>query len=151
MRLYREYQLKFYLNAQHYIIINGKAGDIHPHTWEFLICIRIVRNNFVPFDKFEHVINQFLDQYQNKLVNDVSPFNEIIPTLENMTEYFSEKFREIIGDEGGELIRIEASETPARSYILDLTDSKIGNLGKEEGMLSNLIDTVLDDIMARKN
>ena len=38
-RLYREYKFKFYLNANHYIIINGKNGQTHPHTWEFVFYI----------------------------------------------------------------------------------------------------------------
>lgn len=40
VRLYREYRLKFYLNAKHYIIINGHKGETHPHTWEFTLSIR---------------------------------------------------------------------------------------------------------------
>ena len=43
VRLYREYRLKFYLNAKHYIIINGHKGETHPHTWEFTLSIRYGR------------------------------------------------------------------------------------------------------------
>ena len=37
----REYKFKFYLNANHYIIIDGKEGEQHPHTWEFMVHIRM--------------------------------------------------------------------------------------------------------------
>lgn len=30
---FREYKFKFYLNANHFIVINGKEGEVHPHTW----------------------------------------------------------------------------------------------------------------------
>ena len=31
-KIFREYKFKFYLNANHYIIINGKEGETHPDT-----------------------------------------------------------------------------------------------------------------------
>ena len=34
---FREYKFKFYLNANHFIVINGKEGEVHPHTWEFMV------------------------------------------------------------------------------------------------------------------
>ena len=40
VKLYREYRIKFYLNMRHYIIIDGKKGEIHPHTWEFALDIK---------------------------------------------------------------------------------------------------------------
>ena len=40
-KLFREYQFKFYLNANHFIIIDGKEGQRHPHTWEIMIQIRM--------------------------------------------------------------------------------------------------------------
>ena len=51
-RLYREYKFKFYLNANHYIIINGKNGQTHPHTWEFVFYIMKSEGEFVLFNKF---------------------------------------------------------------------------------------------------
>ena len=41
LQLNRTYRFKFYLNANHYIIINGVEGETHPHTWEFTIDIMI--------------------------------------------------------------------------------------------------------------
>ena len=42
LQLNRTYRFKFYLNANHYIIINGVEGETHPHTWEFTIDIMII-------------------------------------------------------------------------------------------------------------
>ena len=49
VKLYREYRIKFYLNMRHYIIIDGKKGEIHPHTWEFALDIKFGRSSFVEF------------------------------------------------------------------------------------------------------
>ena len=54
LNYYREYRLKFYLNARHYIILNGQRGEVHPHTWEFALHIRFGRGSFVEFHKFEN-------------------------------------------------------------------------------------------------
>lgn len=147
MELYREYELKFYLNAQHYILLGGHKGDNHPHTWEFSLNIRIESGDFTPFAVFEEGINRFLAPYQNRLLNQVPPFDSILPTLENMLEYFSRQFHRIIHDVGGRLIRVKASEGPSRAYILDL-----GELTEEPEAaaekLGGVVDSILDDIIS---
>ena len=52
-RLFREYRLKFYLNANHFVIINNKKGETHPHTWEFTLNILVGRESFVEFFRFD--------------------------------------------------------------------------------------------------
>lgn len=78
----REYKFKFYLNANHYIIIDGKEGEQHPHTWEFMVHIRMNGQKFVQFDAYEKAIDEYFNQYQNHLINEIEPFDHIIPTLE---------------------------------------------------------------------
>ena len=41
-KMYREYRLKSYLNMSHYIIIDGRQGLSHPHTWEFVVTMIVV-------------------------------------------------------------------------------------------------------------
>ena len=62
-KLYREYKFKFYLNANHYIIINGKNGQTHPHTWEFVFYIMKSEGEFVLFNKFEKGIEEYLEKF----------------------------------------------------------------------------------------
>jgi 6-pyruvoyltetrahydropterin/6-carboxytetrahydropterin synthase len=144
-RIYREYQLKFYLNARHYIVMDGTRGDIHPHTWEFSLNIRMGRGTFTAFHTFETAINACLQPYQNRILNEVEPFGEIVPTVENMIDYFAEQFRTIIRDIGGKLTLMSVSETPSRSYILDLSDIEDRQI--DENMLSEVVDSVLDDLL----
>lgn len=96
VNIYREYRLKFYLNMRHYIIINDAKGETHPHTWEFALDIKFSRNSFVEFNIFEEGISKFLEQFQNKILNEVEPFDSMMPTLENVTDYFAEEFFKII-------------------------------------------------------
>ena len=150
VKLYGEYKIKFYLNMRHYIIINGTKGETHPHTWEFAINIRFGRSSFVEFNTFEKGIANYLSKYQNKILNEEEPFDSILPTLENVADYFSDEFYKIINSTGGVLTTLEASETPTRSYIVNLSEKEeTQKLSKEadEKMLSDVMDAVLDEII----
>ena len=35
----RYYRIKAYLNASHFVVFDGKKGDTHPHTWEFVATV----------------------------------------------------------------------------------------------------------------
>lgn len=148
--LFKEYKFKFYLNANHYIIINGKEGQNHPHTWEFMIDIMINGDEFVQFDEYEKNIEWFLGQYQNSILNEKEPFDVTIPTLENMTDYFAEEIKKMVNDFGGHMVRIESSETPTRSYVIDYENELdfIRRIKKNsEERLSDIIDGILDGIL----
>lgn len=147
LRLYREYQIKFYLNARHYIIINGVKGAPHPHTWEFSVNIQFDRTDFIEFNIFEKAITEYLAPYQNSIMNEKEPFDTIMPTLENMADYFAQIFPQIISKIGGKVVRLEASETPTRRYILNLSEMDEVAEEFEEEVLSSVMDAVLDDII----
>lgn len=150
VNIYREYRLKFYLNMRHYIIINDVKGEIHPHTWEFALDIKFARNSFVEFNIFEDGIAQFLEQYQNRTLNEVAPFDSMMPTIENVTDYFAEEFFKIIYSMGGMLTSVEASETPTRSYIVDISEqdrNALLNKKADERIMSDVMDAVLDEII----
>ncbi len=148
--LFCEYRFKNYLNASHYILINGIKGQVHPHTWEFTLDILVPRTEFMEFSIFEKEIEKYFEKFQNRTMNDVPPYDTQIPTLETMTENFGVDLREIIRKAGGELMKIEGSETPTRSYIIGFTsDSEyLTSINrKTEKSLDNIVDRVLDSIL----
>ena len=124
-RLLCKYKFKFYLNASHYIVINGKRGEAHPHTWEFILDV-VLPNNDIP------------------------PFDTIIPTLENLVEQFGEAIRARIQEAGGQLEQIEGSETPTRSYVISYTQDETYLTGSEQSAqsaLSDIMDQALDEAL----
>lgn len=142
--LYRLYELKFYLNAEHYIIIGNKKGDRHPHTWEFSLEFALPRNDFVEFSTVEREIQNYLKPYQNHLMNEIKPFDTLLPTVENMTDYFAKEFEKKIVAFDGILLKVKNSETPTRTYIVDLTDETQTASSK---MLSQAIDHAIDEMV----
>lgn len=148
--LFREYKFKFYLNANHFIIIEGKEGQIHPHTWEFMVNIRMDNEGFVQFDQYEKAIDAYFEQYQNKLLNEISPFDHVVPTLENMSDHFIYDIREIVKKLGGMLVKMESSETPTRSYVISFENDQnfVKQMQKNmDDKISTVIDNILDGIV----
>lgn len=149
-KIFRKYRFKFYINASHSIIIAGRQGDIHPHTWEITLVILTRREDMVEFTDFEKAIEKFFTPFQNRTINDIPPFDTTIPTLENLVEYFGDMLRGIIRDIGGELLQIEGSETPSRSYIISYVQSpEYANETDQytQNALSKALDNLLDAIL----
>jgi len=148
---YDKYKFKFYLNASHSIYINGVLGQSHPHTWEFTLDVLKVWEDFVQFNDVEMAIEELLSKYQNKYINEIEPFLKLNPTLENICEYFKETLKKLLMDIGWILMIIEISETPSRSYIIDLIDevelqtSRNVTSNKKENKKS--IDDIAQDIL----
>lgn len=148
-KLMRLYQFKFYLNGGHSILIDGHQGQVHPHTWEFGLKILMQKEEFVEFNVFEKAIDLFFEKYQNQTLNNVKPFDVLMPTLENMVDYFGEQLRGVIRAVGGELMQIEGSETPTRSYIVSYESDSIYLENEREvarRAVSRVMDRMLEDM-----
>lgn len=141
----REYELKFYLNAQHYVVFNGHKGEEHPHTWEFTLTIEIPKNEIIPFSAFERKVDEYLAPYQNRVMNEVPPFDTVMPTLENMVEEFVGPLERIIAEAGGTLVRLRGSEGPTRSYTLRAlsTDEVAADARDAEEATAHVIDGIV--------
>ena len=147
-RLFCEYKFKFYINASHSIIIGGRQGDVHPHTWEILLDILVQKDAFMAFNDYEKVAHDFFAQYQDCVLNDIKPFDTLMPTLENIVDYFGGELRGLMKDVGGTLMKIEGGETPTRSYGVSYIkdDEFITDVGERTG---EALDQVIDDMLQR--
>lgn len=119
---YYQYKYKFYLNLNHSITINGKRGEVHPHTWELMVDIVTTDEKFREFSQIEKKLEQLLEKYQDKYINNIEPFQEINPTIENAGDVFAEEIRKSIAEEGWQLLTFEISETPSRTYIINMLE-----------------------------
>lgn len=144
-RKYRIYEMKFYLNAEHYIVIDGRKGERHPHTWEFTLEFALPKNEFVEFGTVEQSIKKYLDTYQNGFLNEIAPFDTLMPTVENMTDYFAGEFQKLIEELGGILFTVKNSETPTRTYIVNVeTEFREKRSSK---IISEAIDQAIDELV----
>lgn len=118
-KAYRQYKFKFYLNMNHFIIMNDKPGEVHPHTWEIILSVIAAQGDMTPFASIERKMDEIMEQYQDKLLNDCKPFDKVVPTVENAAKYFFRLIQDNIIQEGWILMMLEVSETPTRSYIIN--------------------------------
>ena len=116
--LYKQYKYKFYLNINHAVVIDGKRGQIHSHTWEISMSISLDDGKFLRFNEIEKEIKDMLGKFQDKYINEVPPFNKITPTLENVCNYLYDVMSVSLKKKGWLLLSMEMSETPARVYQL---------------------------------
>ena len=145
MRTVQEYKLRFYLNASHYVVFDGRKGSAHPHTWEICITVQFPRNSQRRFSDFEQRLANVLEPYQNVLLNQSEPFSTLNPTLENITEYFGDQFTKVLRKVSGELRKIEVSESISRTYILENSMEDHGMANESAGQyFDSLADSVLD-------
>lgn len=112
----RYYRIKAYLNANHFVVFDGKKGKTHPHTWEFVATVYTRNDNIVKFSDTEKAIMAVFEPYQDRVMNEIEPFTAIIPSLENITEYFASNISEAVKPFDFHLRRFEGSETPVRTY-----------------------------------
>lgn len=117
--LYRQYRMNFYLNATHFIYIDGQKGMEHPHTWELTVHLLCTKAQFVAFHKVETTIDNYLEKYQDKCLNEVSPFQKINPTLENCCHEFMHNIEGTAKELGFVLLEMELRESPSRTYIIN--------------------------------
>lgn len=131
LMIYHQYKYKFYLNLNHSICINEKQGEIHPHTWEIVVDIATSDSQFKEFSKIEKKLEQLLEKYQDQYINSIAPFQEMNPTIENAAEVFSAEIRQSIEEAGWILLTFEISETPTRTYIINMLERELKNNSQE--------------------
>lgn len=119
---YNRYRFKFYINASHSIYLNEVLGEQHPHTWEIILNTIKLKDNFIIFNDIEKHIEKYLERFQDVYINKVPPFDTLNPTLENICGYFKDSIQKLLFEKGWLLLSIEISETPTRSYIIDISD-----------------------------
>lgn len=123
--MYHQYKYKFYLNLNHSIRIDEKQGVIHPHTWEIVLDIATSDTQFREFSRIEERLEMLLDKYQDHYINMIAPFQEINPTIENVMEVFVAEIRESLEEVGWLLLTFEISETPTRTYIINMVEREL--------------------------
>ena len=153
----QKYRFKFYLNAVHSIEINGIMGQEHPHTWEIGIDALKSDDSFVMFTAIEKGVEQLLSVYQDKNMNKVPPFDTINPTLENVSIYLKKVLEQFLVEQEWFLTRLEVSETPSRTFVIDAhTQAVVKNIkekeqGKESESWLKPVENEIEKFIAEKS
>lgn len=129
---FESYKFTFRINASH-ANVNVDEG-VHSHTFEISLYIKQKSKTFTAYDITENVIQNYLKPYSGVVLNRISPFDIISPTIENIGEEFFTEITLILTDLGYELIKLEISESPQR--IFSISESDLSEQQKEQLNLS---------------
>ncbi len=70
-----------------------------------------------------------------------------------MTDHFNDELQALLRDSGGELVSLEGSEAPTRSYIVSHRNEEefIEHIGRiQSQQISGIVNYVVDQIVAGK-
>lgn len=114
---FKVYKISYYLNAQH--SFDNEKKNIHSHTFHISLYLEDCKEDeFIDFQDVERLINRYIDQYNGKYLNAISPFDHLIPTIENISSVFYEDLKVMMLEKGYDLIKIDISENPLRIYSI---------------------------------
>lgn len=113
---YKAYKLSYYLNAQH--SFNNKKGDIHSHTFSIRLYLGHLKTDFINYSEVEGAINGYLNLFRGRYLNDITPFDQLLPTIENLGKEFYERLKVILEQFGFELIQLDICENPLRIFSI---------------------------------
>ncbi|ALU36824.1 6-pyruvoyl-tetrahydropterin synthase-related protein [Clostridium autoethanogenum] len=129
---FQGYKYKFKINISHSVLINNRRGNLHSHTFEISLFIKIINDDFALYDDVEKIVQEFLNIYDEKELNLIKPFDKIEPTIENVGDFLYVRLKGILKNNNMILIRLEISETPARVYVVNYDENHIKEPGYEK-------------------
>lgn len=152
------YLYKFNLNASHSLLIENTRGAVHPHTFIVSLFVKIDSADMMLYDEVEKIVSEFLDVYNGKELNSLSPFDQVEPTIENIGDFLFSRLKGILQHSGILLNKLEISETPARVYIvsknstqnvLSNADSDYDNNKINKLIVHSVIDSAAKDMVKK--
>lgn len=123
------YKFSFKINASRSISLENSY--VSNHTFNITIFVRKKCDCFEAYDITENIINEYLDSFSGAFLNEISPFNIILPTVENIGEVLFTEIYTLLANNDFVLWKLEISETPQRFYVISeetLSEEKKENL-----------------------
>jgi 6-pyruvoyl-tetrahydropterin synthase len=105
-----------FFNARHYVILEGRQGPVHPHSWR--VQARITgevgqeRTVLMPFAEAKRLLQDAVNRYNNTLLNEVHPFDKIQPTPENLADALYHDLSTAFGSLPVHLAEVSVWESP---------------------------------------
>ena len=103
--------------AAHAIVIRGEREPVHGHNWHVTVAVRGAELDedglVVDFHEVERALREVTGRFANRNLNEISPFDEVNPTAEQVARHIGEAMRERVAGLGGaELAWVRVTEAP---------------------------------------
>ena len=105
-----------FVNARHFVVFGGATGPVHAHSWQVETEVDVPRGigDTIEFSRVSQAVSAALGPYENTILNQVHPFDLILPTTENIAMYFFNRLDEYLAKLGLKLYQLSLWETPTR-------------------------------------
>lgn len=115
-RIQHTYKIKSYISASHAMRWEAGEGAEHNHTWQVICEIKTTDDHMIIFGELEQTLRSLFDHLAGQFLNEVAYFKDVNPTLENVTMYLFDVIAPAMTELQAELLALEVSESPTRSY-----------------------------------
>ncbi|MGR6835856.1 6-carboxytetrahydropterin synthase QueD [Syntrophomonas erecta] len=98
----------------------GNCRNIHGHTWRVELIIGGTQLDdlgmLVDFRRARQVLTTILQRFDHQMINEVSPFDEINPTAENLAHYIYDQASQELPGYSIKTVRVWESNSTWASY-----------------------------------
>ncbi len=99
----------------------GRCARMHGHTWEVEMVVSGSELNdsqlLIDFHDLREMLSRALSAFDHACLNEISPFDRVSPTSENLARYLFAELKRELEEAGapGRLRRVRVSESPRAS------------------------------------
>jgi len=99
--------------------VSGAAGEVHPHSWEVRIRFAAADDDrYEQFTEMEKIVKNYLAIYEGKVLNEVPPFDVMVPTVENIAKVFASHLKNVMEKNGFVFQELAVAESPSRRVVV---------------------------------
>jgi 6-pyruvoyltetrahydropterin/6-carboxytetrahydropterin synthase len=78
----------------------GPCTRVHGHNWKIRVQVKTARLDeagiAIDFDELDKTTWQIIQRFDHQNLNDISPFDKLNPTAENIVKYFYDQIKNIL-------------------------------------------------------
>jgi len=140
-----QYKFRFYINAG----INDNYNYLHAHKWEVVLYASREINEKTPVLEIESLITNYVERYNNSILNNIEPFNNVSPNIENIGYVLFLHIAHLLAGTSWEVTSLEIAEHPSITYVIntldDLDDRTYKDMAIPSAMPNNGLNYSLED------
>lgn len=136
-------KMVFFVNARHFVTFGDNSGPVHAHSWrlEFQIMIPRGKNDVVEFSMVSEALTKAIQPFQNIILNNIYPFNQVQPTTENIAMYCFNLAQDTLLELDLDLNVLTLWETPTRGIHVNSRNPQFDSLSP----IANTVNDTVND------
>ncbi|MEL7656461.1 MAG: 6-pyruvoyl-tetrahydropterin synthase-related protein, partial [Bacillota bacterium] len=142
---FRGYKFKYKLIVFQNFQDREDPSSLYAKNFEITLFISSTKTKLMRFDEIDAIIEKTIGKYSKKVLDQIPPFNELEPTLENMGSVFYQFLKKDLTLAGASLAILEINESPVRTFIVNEANTQerliIGD--KKINVSSLLVENVI--------